>query len=143
MLANKDQDVDFLNDDNWLNDLAFLVDITGYLSELNVKLQGKNQLVHEMFSHITSFQNKLQLFETQLYQSKFFHFPCLTNRESETDTIDIQKYAQNVGKVSTEFQERFEDFRQNQMEIKLFSQPFDVTPEEVSPCFQIMELIDM
>ena len=68
-LANKDQDVDFLSYDNWLNDLAFLFDITGHLSELNVKLQGKNQLVHEMFSHITSFQNKLQLFGTHLYQS--------------------------------------------------------------------------
>ncbi len=34
-----------LSDNKWLCDLAFMVDITKYLSELNVKLQGPNQLL--------------------------------------------------------------------------------------------------
>ena len=30
----------------WLRDLAFLVDITGYLNNLNLKLEGKQQPVY-------------------------------------------------------------------------------------------------
>jgi hypothetical protein len=36
-------------------DHAFLVDLTAYLNELNLKLKGKNQLVHQLYSHIETF----------------------------------------------------------------------------------------
>ena len=54
-MKSKGQDNSFLKDDAWLNDFAFLTDITHHLSELNVKLQGKDQLVHKMIQHISSF----------------------------------------------------------------------------------------
>ena len=54
-MKSKGQDISFLKDDAWLNDFAFLTDITHHLSELNVKLQGKDQLVHKMIEHISSF----------------------------------------------------------------------------------------
>ncbi|KAI6647016.1 General transcription factor II-I repeat domain-containing protein 2A-like [Oopsacas minuta] len=38
----KEKDVSFLDDDQWLNDLAFLVDITKYLADLNLKLHEEN-----------------------------------------------------------------------------------------------------
>ena len=38
-MESKHQNVAFLSDENWLNDLAFLTDITQHLSELNFKLQ--------------------------------------------------------------------------------------------------------
>jgi hypothetical protein len=34
--------------DEWVCDLALLVDVNGYLSELNLKLQKQGQLVHEL-----------------------------------------------------------------------------------------------
>ena len=61
-MESKGQDISFLKDIAWLNDFAFLTDITHHLSELNVKLQRKDQLVHTMIEHISSFQAKLQLF---------------------------------------------------------------------------------
>ena len=44
-MKSKEKDVSFIENEHWLNDLAFLVDITKYLAELNVKLQGKEQYV--------------------------------------------------------------------------------------------------
>ncbi|XP_067929495.1 general transcription factor II-I repeat domain-containing protein 2A-like [Watersipora subatra] len=61
-MVNKQPDVACLTDDDSLNDLAFLTDITQHFSDLNVKLQGKFQLVNKIFEHICSFEKKLLLF---------------------------------------------------------------------------------
>ena len=42
-----------LDDENWLTDLAFLVDLT---THLNMHLQGENQLINTMFQTISAFQ---------------------------------------------------------------------------------------
>ena len=47
-----------LSDENWLNDLAFHTDITQHLSDLNMKQQGKSQLVNKLFEHICVFEGK-------------------------------------------------------------------------------------
>ena len=44
-----------LEDENWLCDLKYMVDITKHLNDLNVQLQGPDQLLHSMFSKIKSF----------------------------------------------------------------------------------------
>ena len=41
-MKEKGQDVTFFDDNRFLTDLAFLVDITQHLSDLNLKLQSKN-----------------------------------------------------------------------------------------------------
>ena len=55
----KDHHVPELQNESWQIDLAFLVDITTHLNELNTKLQGKNQLVTQLYEHIKAFQLKL------------------------------------------------------------------------------------
>ena len=50
-----------LNEENWLSDLAFLVDLITHLNELNMHLQGENQLINNMFQTITASQMKLKL----------------------------------------------------------------------------------
>ena len=55
-MESKHQNVAFLGDENWLNDLAFLTDIARHFSELNLKLQGKSQLVNKMFDNICAFE---------------------------------------------------------------------------------------
>jgi hypothetical protein len=47
--------------DDWLRNLAFLVDLTAYLNELNLKPQDGNQLVHQLYSHVKIFQARLGL----------------------------------------------------------------------------------
>ena len=47
------------NDAEWICDLAFLVDITSYLNELNSCLRRNRQLINCMFDHVKAFQMKL------------------------------------------------------------------------------------
>ena len=64
-----------LSDKNWLCDFAFAVDIFSHVNELNVKLQGKEQFVHGMYTNVTAFKSKLTLFSRQISNKSFAHFP--------------------------------------------------------------------
>ena len=57
-MENKHKNV-ALCDENWLNALAFLTYITRHLSELNLKLHGKSQLVKKQLEHICALVKKL------------------------------------------------------------------------------------
>ena len=41
-MVSKNKFVPELDDENWLTDLAFLVDLITHLNELNMHLQGEN-----------------------------------------------------------------------------------------------------
>ena len=51
-----------LKDRSWLNDLAFLTDISRQLNTLKNRMQGKQQLVTYLNDQVNSFRQKLQLF---------------------------------------------------------------------------------
>jgi len=46
-----------------LSDMAFLVDITSHLDQLNMQLQGRGQTVSDLYTHINAFQRKPVLFK--------------------------------------------------------------------------------
>ena len=52
-----------LSDKRWLCDLVFMVDISKYFPELNIKLQEPNQLLNSMFAKVKSFETKLWLWK--------------------------------------------------------------------------------
>ena len=62
-MESKHQNVRFLSNKNWLNDLAFLTDITQHISDLILKLQEKGALVNKTFEHICVFEKKSELFQ--------------------------------------------------------------------------------
>ena len=66
-----------LEDESWLCDLGYVVDITKHLNDLNVQLQGPDQLLHSMFFKIKSFTSMLNLWENQLKENDCTHFPRL------------------------------------------------------------------
>ena len=82
-MESKRQNVAFLSNENWLND---------YLSDLNLKLQGKSQLVNKMFEHICAFEKKLELFQVQLSRATLTHFTCLATRKLEFPDLDCTNY---------------------------------------------------
>jgi hypothetical protein len=51
-----------------------LTDLTQHLNELNIKLQGKDQLVTQLYSVIKAFEAKLKLWEFQLKNNNYTHF---------------------------------------------------------------------
>ena len=95
-MESKHQNVVFLSDENWLNDLPFLTDITQHLSDLNLRLQRKNQLVNQVFEHIFAFEMKLELFQVQLSRATWTHFMCLSTRKLEFPDVDCTKYGVSV-----------------------------------------------
>jgi hypothetical protein len=62
----KGNTINRVKDDEWVCDLAFLVDVTGYLNELNLRVQKQVQFVHELHGHVKAFCNKLRLLESQI-----------------------------------------------------------------------------
>ncbi len=46
---SKDGNIQVPTDKKWLSDLAFLVDVTEMLNVLNVQLQGKDQIITQLF----------------------------------------------------------------------------------------------
>ena len=63
LLISKNKNVSHFHDPLWVSSWGFLVDITTHLNDLNLKLQGKNQLCNEMYWHITAFERRLCLWE--------------------------------------------------------------------------------
>jgi hypothetical protein len=84
-----------LNDEGWITDLAFLVDMTRHLNNLNKELQGKGKLITDMYNGIKAFRVKLRLWENQLNLHSLVHFPHLKS----LGTIfpeRIQEYSQSI-----------------------------------------------
>ncbi|KAB0790551.1 hypothetical protein PPYR_15047, partial [Photinus pyralis] len=137
-MKGKPELVQHLKDNAWLSDLAFLVDVTGYLNELNRNIQKPGQFVHELFAHIKSFQAKLRLWEIQLRSGNAYHFPTLSAHKN----FDRDALAEVLRSLNAEFTSRFQDFRSREQEFEIFINPFIVDVEKVDMSLQ-MELIQL
>ncbi|KII67030.1 General transcription factor II-I repeat domain-containing protein 2 [Thelohanellus kitauei] len=123
---------------DWLNDLAFLVDVTGYLNELNIKLQKQGQLVHQLHGHVKAFTNKLRLLERQIRAKNCFHFPTLATHTN----IPFDCYGDELKSLIDQFDMRFIDFQNKDLAFTIFARPLDVDINCVPEHLQ-MELIEL
>ena len=112
------------------------------MADLNIKLQGNELLVHNMFEcvNISAFTLKLDLLLKQMAQKKIVHFATLSSRPVET--VDHVKYLTLLTKLSEEFNSRFEDFKRHSEEMKIFGNPFQIDPSTAPDAFQL-EIIDI
>ena len=137
---------EYLTNNEWLNDLAFLVDITSHLNNLNLKLQGSNKLFTNLCNDVASFKMKLQLFVDQLSQRKFENFPHLKERlAANANGFDKDIYKSKVAELLNSFQSRFSEFANQADNIALFTNPF-IFPEEKINCLEEnlqLEIIDL
>lgn len=63
--ASKSKSIPEFEDKERVSDFAFLVDIVSHLNVVNTRLQGKDQLINNMYDLISAFQMKLGLWEQQ------------------------------------------------------------------------------
>ena len=54
------------NDESWFQDLAFAVDITAQLNDLNLKLQGKNKVITHLYDVVKFVITKLSLWKSHV-----------------------------------------------------------------------------
>ena len=104
---NASFDINELGDSVWLTDLAFFTDFTLHMNKLNLQLLGKEQLINRMYDYITVFVNKLRLWETQLINSNFAHFPNL----SLCKPANSDKYVSVIVSTKSQFEFRFDDMK--------------------------------
>jgi hypothetical protein len=76
------------NIDGWMCEVAFIVDVTTHMNELNTHMQIKHQLISSVFDHIKAFIIKLHVWESQPKNKNFVH--CLTLLKC--NIRDSQKY---------------------------------------------------
>ena len=114
--------IDELGDLDWLTDLAFLTDFTSHMNKLNLQLQEKGQFINRMYDCITAFVNKLRLWETQLINSNFAHFPNL----GLCKPANSDKYVSVIVSTKTQFESRFCDMKNQKDKFDLFAMPFSV-----------------
>ena len=128
-----------------LRELAFLSDITEHLNILNVKLQGKENLISDMFAILKAFLSKLDLFKNQIAKGNFIHFSNGKTLVSDNETglgFDLEKYTEAHETLQSEFSNSFCDFQKYETVVRLFENPLAVLPTNVDSCFQL-ELIEL
>ncbi|KAL3974132.1 nostrin [Sarotherodon galilaeus] len=112
----------------WLQDLAFMVDITEHLNNLN-------RIIH-------AFKLKLTLWETQIASGDPAHFPCLRDVCPASVNPDVKQYKDKMIGLLREFEKRFQVFSELETGFAVFRSPFTVRASDV-PVDMQLEIIDL
>ncbi|UYV71169.1 EPM2AIP1 [Cordylochernes scorpioides] len=142
-LNEKHRPLTELQNNAWLWKLAFYVDLTKHVNELNLRLQGENQHLPDLYTNIKSFRMKLILFQSQLRSKCFSHFKTCEIFSHTTETeFPIDFAIETLSALKINFDTRFSDFDAIANQIKIFQNPFDADIETLAPELQ-MEMIDL
>lgn len=97
----------------WLEDFAFLVDITEKINFLNLELQGKEKQIINMISDVQAFSSKLAYWENKLKNGDVQHFPTLqeTIINYSENIYDPTNHINIIQHLRSEFKRRFNDFK--------------------------------
>ncbi|OCT83876.1 general transcription factor II-I repeat domain-containing protein 2 [Xenopus laevis] len=147
----KDTDYDpiltesFCNED-FLSSLAFLTDITHYLDSLKKNMEAKDQLITQLYTHISVFSNKLMLLKLNLISNDLTYFESCNELYREYEECDIfldfSKFVEQIEVLIENFNLRFQDFSKINSSFKLYNNP--LTTDIISEKMEYhMELCDL
>ena len=74
--TERERDTTELKDKKFLCELTFLSDTVSHLDVPNLQLQGRGQIITDMYAAVRAFKTKLCLWKTQMLQRNLGHFPC-------------------------------------------------------------------
>ena len=92
------------------------------------RLQGKNILATDMYSHITAYEVKLRLWEARLAAGQFMHFSRIVAGASVN--VDLNTCVGVVTSLREELASRFTDIKPLAPGFKQFTIPFDLPVDE-------------
>ena len=111
------------------------------MNDLNLKLQGKENLVCDLYRIVNGFLRKLVLFESQFEVRNLSYFPCL--KELYTASAEEAKFSKKIiSDLKQNFSERFSDLDKIEDDVLLFQNPFRCNPSDMPSDLQL-ELIDL
>ncbi|PNF40111.1 hypothetical protein B7P43_G09985, partial [Cryptotermes secundus] len=129
-----------------------LIDLTYYTAVrwlscgkvlLNLKLQGENNLVRDLFELIKAFRAKLILLESQVKNCNFVHMLYCAELHKKGEAEFHSSFANLViSDLKEQFRKRFADLDASAQEIRLFQNPFDCDAADVQSQIQ-MEIIEL
>ncbi|XP_053179500.1 general transcription factor II-I repeat domain-containing protein 2-like [Scomber japonicus] len=115
----------------WLMKFYYLVDMTEHLNQLNVKMQGVGNTVLSLQQAVFAFENKLELFITDIDTCRLLHFEKLGEFKDACTTsdpaqhLDLQQLAGFTSKLRQSFAARFGEFRERTRLFKFITHPHE------------------
>ena len=137
----KNKAIPLLDNPTFQSNLAFLTDITNHLNELNLNLQGRNQIITHMYDYVKSFKVKLGLWVKQLHEGNMIHFSTLKSLEKVEPTC-LKEYADLLSTLIQQFDICFAEFEVLLPQFLFFSTSFAVQIDYVAEELQ-MELAEL
>lgn len=131
----KQADLYYVSDEKFALDVAFLADITKHLNSLNLKLQGNNKVLPVLLNDVSAFQEKLSLYQDQLGDNDFTHFPILRSQVSQLrSSVSFQPAicVSYLDELASEFESRFTDLKVIMPVIHMVENPYNADVREVS-----------
>lgn len=102
-LETKNYECAELKDKQWIKDLAFSIDITNHLNQLNLKLQSKSHVVTMLFDNINAFKQKLSLWRKQIEKENLSHFKSCQYLLLKLPKLKFTEYDHQIKLLETEF----------------------------------------
>ncbi|KAJ3586320.1 hypothetical protein NHX12_012720 [Muraenolepis orangiensis] len=118
-----------LADTEWLLKFYYLVDLTEHLNQLNVKMQGIGNTVLSLQQAVFAFENKLELFITDLETGRLLHFEKLSQfkdactASEPIQNLDLHQLAGCTSSLLQSFKARFGEFREHTRLFKFITHP--------------------
>ncbi|GAB1607359.1 EPM2A-interacting protein 1-like [Argonauta hians] len=153
-LSRKDLELADIMDNVWICDLAFLVDISSVLNELNSQLIANGKFASTLFEFTKTTRQKLQLLQNHLKDEDLAQFTTcrtllddglkvykdgLTLNKNETilETFASHRYTQIIQRAID-----FLDFKEHSEALDIYISPFAISPLEAPSSLQL-ELADL
>lgn len=123
------QHADEFGDQQFLSELALLVDILHHVNSVNTELQGRGKLIFDLHSSLRAFMKKLDVLQEQIKRQDFSNFPmfvefiAMAACEFDDFPNQITELVTYIGKLQCNFVERFPDMKAEYTHI---TSPFQV-----------------
>nr|XP_014339756.1 PREDICTED: general transcription factor II-I repeat domain-containing protein 2B-like [Latimeria chalumnae] len=124
-----------LSNCDWLLKFYYLVDITGHLNQLNVKLQGQGNTVLSLQQAVFAFESKLNLFIRDIKTGRLTHFEMLRMfrdscmEEDPSNNLDLQQLVVFTSDLLMSFKSCFVEFRRHSTLFKFMIRPHETCVE--------------
>lgn len=127
-----------LDNTAWLLHFHYLVDITGHLNQLNVKMQGIGNTISSLQQAVFAFESKLEVFLRDIETGRLLHFEglqqfrdaCLAS--DPTQHLDLQQLADYTSNLLQSFKARFGEFRANTGLFKFITHPHECEVDKIN-----------
>ena len=126
----------------WVSKLSFLADTTFHINDWNLKVQGKENPICDLYRIVNGFRKKLVLFESQLKVRNLSHFSCRKEFFAASVKVSLEFLKKIISDLNQNFSEKFLNLHKIEDNVLLFQNPFSCNPNDMPSELQL-ELIDL